>query len=164
MTNKVKQKEGLANRGMDLESKLNKVIKQYIDKGVATIYKIPTEFTVIRNGTKIVSAFPKQKAIVDYLGGYRGRAIAIEAKRTTNKTSFPFSNIADHQWDFFKKWHGLGYYVIWFKTLSRVFLVDSRIMQDAKDGLDRKSVTLKWFEENAIEMDSSMDFIKYIES
>lgn len=162
MTTKVKQKESLANRGMDLEKKLNKVIKQYIDKGICTLYKIPTEFTVIRKGAKIVSAFPKQKAIVDYLGAYKGIAIAIEAKRTVNKTSFPFNNIADHQWDFFEKWQGLGYYIVWFKTLGRVFLVDCRIMQDAKDNLDRKSVTLEWFEETTIEMDNSMDFIKYI--
>jgi recombination protein U len=157
-----KTKESHSNRGMDLEKKLNNVINQYLKDGIATIYKVPTDWTVIRKGKNIVSAFPKQKSIVDYIGAYKGKSIAIEAKRTNNKTSFPFDNIKDHQWVFFEKWQGLGYYIVWFKELNRVFLVESSDMQNARDTLDRKSAPFSWFEENCIEINKDMDFIKYV--
>ena len=80
------KKESTANRGMDLEKKLNNKFKKYYEDGTACIFKVPTDWTVIRKGAKIVSAFAKQKSIVDYLGSYKGTPIAIEAKRTTNKS------------------------------------------------------------------------------
>ncbi len=159
-----KNKNTYANRGMTLEKIITKKCNEYIKKDIAYIYKIPTDWVVIRKGKKIISAFPKKKSIVDYLGVYNGLAIAIEAKSTTNKTSFPFKNIADHQWIFFKKWctQANGYYIIWFKKIDMMFLVDAKDLQEAKDTLDRKSAPLDWFKNNAIKLDGDINFIKHI--
>lgn len=148
---------------MTLEKIITDKCNEYIDKNIAYIYKIPTDFTVIRKGKQIVSAFPKQKSIVDFLGTYKGLAVAIETKSTNNKTSFPFSNIADHQWCFFERWitQAKGYYIVWFKTLDRMFLVKAEDMQSAKYTLDRKSAPLDWFVDNGIELKDA-EFIEHI--
>lgn len=148
--------------------KLEKIIEdrcnKYIKESIAHIYKIPTDWVVIRKGKNITTAYPKKKSIIDFLGSYQGQAIGIETKSTNNKTSFPFSNIADHQWEFFENWclQAKGYYIIWFKKIDKMFLVDAKDMQHAKDTLDRKSVPLEWFINNAIELDKDVDFIKHI--
>lgn len=149
---------------MTLEKLIEDKCGEYIKKNIAYIYKIPTSFTIIRKGKQIVSAFPKKKSIVDFLGAYGdGQAIAIETKSTNNKTSFSFNNIAEHQWDFFASWttKSKGYYIVWFKSIDKMFLVNATDMQNAKDTLDRKSAPLDWFEENAIELDEDIDFIKH---
>lgn len=149
---------------MKLEKIIENKCKEYIEDGIAYIYKLPTDWVVIRKGKNIVSAFPKKKSTIDFMGTYgEGKAIAIETKSTNNKTSLPFSNIADHQWDFFKSWTQIaeGYYIVWFKSIDKMYLVQAEDMQNAKDTLDRKSAPLEWFKENAIELKNE-DFIKYI--
>lgn len=159
-----KKKVSYANRGMKLEKIITDKCNEYIKNDIAYIYKIPTNWNVIRKGKNIVSAFPKKKSIIDFMGTYQGRAIGIEAKSTTNETSFPFSNIAEHQWDFFEKWctQAKGYYIVWFKKINKMFLVNAGDMQNAKDTLDRKSAPLDWFVDNTIELDDNVDFIKHM--
>ena len=149
---------------MVLEQIITNKCNEYIEKDIAYIYKIPTDWRVIRSGKRIVTAYPKKKAIIDFLGTYKGQAIGIETKSTNNTTSFSFKNIASHQWKFFDKWckQAKGYYIIWFKKINRMFLVKAEDMKKAKETLDRKSVPLEWFEENAIELGDDIDFIKYI--
>ncbi len=149
---------------MKLEKIIENKCKEYIEDGIAYIYKLPTDWVVIRKGKNIVSAFPKKKSTIDFMGTYgEGKAIAIETKSTNNKTSLPFSNIADHQWDFFKSWTQIaeGYYIVWFKSIDKMYLVQAEDMQNAKDTLDRKSAPLEWFKENAVELKDE-DFIKHI--
>lgn len=151
---------------MKLEKIIEDKCNEYIKKNIAYIYKLPTDFTVIRKGKQIVSAFPKKKSTIDFMGSYKGLAVAIETKSTDNKTSFPFSNIADHQWEFFENWcrESKGYYIVWFKVLDKMFLVKAEDMQNAKDTLDRKSAPYDWFVENGIELeDGDLDFIRHIE-
>lgn len=149
---------------MDLEKILSDKCKDYYNKGIACIVKVPTEWTVQRVGAKIVSAFPKSKSISDYLGAYNGIPLAIEAKRVSKETRFPFDNIKEHQWTFFEKFckQGKGYYIVWFKTLNKAFLVEAMLMQNARDTLGRKSARIEWFEENTILLENDMDFLKYI--
>lgn len=149
---------------MKLEKIIENKCKEYIEDGIAYIYKLPTDWVVIRKGKNIVSAFPKKKSTIDFMGTYgEGKAIAIETKSTNNKTSLPFSNIADHQWDFFKSWTQIaeGYYIVWFKSIDKMYLVQAEDMQNAKDTLDRKSAPLEWFKENAVELKDE-DFIRCI--
>lgn len=159
-------KEKVANRGMDWEKIINKKCEEYRMKGEAFIFKLPTEWQVQRSGKKIVSAFPKCKSLVDYFGTLKdGRAISIEAKRTTNTTSFPFTNIKEHQYKFFEDWNKtseLGYFLIWFKTQDKKFLVHSNKILEARKTLDRKSIPYNWFEENAILLDNELNFVEEI--
>ena len=149
---------------MKLEKIIENKCKEYIEDGIAYIYKLPTDWVVIRKGKNIVSAFPKKKSTIDFMGTYgEGKAIAIETKSTNSRTSLPFSNIAEHQWKFFESWTQIakGYYIVWFKSIDKMFLVQAEDMQIAKDTLDRKSAPLDWFESNAIKLKNT-DFIKHI--
>ena len=87
--------------GAKFENRLTKQFEKYRNEGKAYIFKIPTEFVVLRKGAKIVSAFPKkQSPCLDYIGILpNGKSIVFEAKTTANKTSFPLSNIKDYQYD-----------------------------------------------------------------
>lgn len=149
---------------MKLEKLIEDKCNEYIENKIAKIYKVPTSFTIIRKGKQIVSAFPKKKSTIDFMGSYKGQAIAIETKSTNTTSSFPFSNIAEHQWEFFDFWNNdsLGYYIVWFKELNEMFLVDAKVMQVARDTLGRKSAPYDWFVENGIEIDEDLDFIKLI--
>ena len=148
---------------MKLEKIIEDKCNEYIKNNIAYIYKLPTDWVVIRKGKNIVTAYPKKKSTIDFMGSYKGQAVAIETKSTDNKTSFPFSNIAEHQWDFFKKWttQAKGYYIVWFKELDEMYLVDAITMQNAKDTLDRKSAPHDWFVENGVLIEDG-DFIKHI--
>lgn len=130
-----------------------------------TSWKVLRKYNPSKKKSEIFSAFPEEKTICDFLGTKDGIGIAIETKSSNNKTSFPFSNIKDHQFIFFKNWldnGGKGYYIIWFRELNRAFIVESNKIQQAKDTLDRKSLTIQWLEENSHELDEDMNFIDYI--
>lgn len=149
---------------MKLEKLIEDKCKEYIKDRVAYLYKLPTDWVVQRKGKAIVSAFPKKKSTIDFMGSYKGLAIGIETKSTNNTTSFSFSNIADHQWDFFIDWckDAKGYYIVWFKELEKMYLIDAKVMQIAKDTLGRKSAPYDWFVENGTLIDDDLDFIKLI--
>jgi len=158
------------NRGLDFEKIISDKCLEYMKSKRAYILKFPTEWSVIRKGKIIVSAFPKKKSICDFLGVLaNGQAIAIEAKQISSSlTSFPFSNIHDHQFIFFKDYincGGLGYYLIYWKTLDECYLVTSEKIQDAKDNLERKSIPIDWFHntDNCIEV-KDFEFLNYIEN
>lgn len=161
--------ESHRNRGLEFEAIISDKCKKYIKDKHAYILKVPTDWQVLRKGAKLVSAFPKKKSICDFLGVLSdGRAIALEAKRiASSTTSFPFSNIGDHQFKFFQKWKecgGLGYYIIYWKALDKCYLVTSEKIQDAKDNIGRKSIPYDWFtnEENCAEV-IDFEFLDYIE-
>lgn len=150
---------------MKLEHKITKKCEEYIKNNQCYLWKIPTDWVCIRKGAKIVTAYPRQASIIDFLGCYKGYALGIEAKEVNSK-SFPFSNVKPNQWEFFKKWYdigALGYYIINFKLVNKYYLVEAMQFQELKDTIDRKSAPLKWFEDNAIEIGDDFDFIKYID-
>ncbi len=140
-----------ANRGVGLENMIDMTNKQYRSKGVALIDKVPNAWVVQRAGKKIVSAFPQRKTGVDYVGVSHGRAIAIEAKSTTNRTSFPLSMIQDHQIDFlqqFKDQGGLSFFIIEFSKLGEIYFVTFEFVmkwiEQAESG-GRKSIPYQEF-------------------
>ncbi len=91
-----------SNRGMDLEEELNLSNDYYIQNDYAYIYKKPTPIGVTNvsynpHGKIIEKGYFKEQSTLDYNGLYRGKYIEFEAKVTQNKTSFPLSNIHEHQ-------------------------------------------------------------------
>ncbi len=152
------------NRGMNFESKITKRLQKLRKEGELIAFKIPTEWTVIRKGAKIVSAFTRNKSTIDYFGSYKGYFIGLEAKETQNK-SFPFRNIHDHQIKVLDELYDNGaltYYLIHFKTLGKMYLVHSKLINlKIQEGI--KSLKYEWFDSNGREFDSKkMDFDKYI--
>ena len=89
------------NRGMDLESLINEACKYYLEHDIAIIYKKPTPIGVVdvdyKNGAVINKAYFKEPSTLDYNGIYKGKYIEFDAKECQSKTSFPLSNIHDHQ-------------------------------------------------------------------
>lgn len=87
-----------ANKGRGLEEDLEATHQQYAQEGLALLHKVPTEWVVLRDHDNpdpkkragIKRAFPKRKAIVDFLGltrradpddhGWITIPLAIEAK------------------------------------------------------------------------------------
>lgn len=171
---KTNSKDGHRNRGLKWEKVINDKLLEYRDQGLCFIQKIPTEFTIIRNGARIVSAFPKkQTESVDMIGSKQFLPVALELKETKNKTSFPLNNIEPHQINFFDNWcgkQGVGYYFIRFITLDRMFFIDAIILnkeihnRESKETQERgdKSLTLDWFEQNGVEIGQDLEFLQYI--
>jgi recombination protein U len=93
-------------KGMDLEKSINNTNLEYRKKGVAVIIKFPIPFLVTNKG------LIPQQSICDYVGSYRlnGMTIPInfDAKECASKTSFPFSNIKDHQISYLTLCHNIG--------------------------------------------------------
>jgi len=89
------------NRGMDLEAIINEACKYYLEHDLAVIYKKPTPIGVVdvdyQNGAVIHKAYFKEPSTLDYNGIYQGKYIEFDAKECHNKTSFPLSNIHEHQ-------------------------------------------------------------------
>ena len=87
---------------MNLENLINQSNDYYLKKDCALIYKKPTPIGVVdvsyKNHKKVIEkAYFKEQSTLDYNGLYRGKYIDFDAKETLNKTSFPLSNIHEHQ-------------------------------------------------------------------
>lgn len=91
------------NRGMWLEHIINDSNTFYLSKDKAIIYKKPTPIKVLdvsyptRKATIINKAVFEGISTLDYNGIYKGKYIEFDAKECKNKTSFPLSNIKEHQ-------------------------------------------------------------------
>lgn len=159
-------KPNKANLGKAWEDKIILKCKEYRKSNKALIIKIPTEFTIIRRGARIVSAFPKEKAFLDFVGVlYDGKTIFIEAKSTANKTSFPLSMIKTHQFDLcseIKKYTNLCYYLIYFKELKKTYLIHADKVEMFRQSETRKSLPITWLDEHAITLDDDLNFLECI--
>lgn len=104
-----------ANQGRDLEDLITMANAQYRARKRAVIHKVPTEWVPERNhraeagGRTFVGAHVKNKAAVDYMGAYRGRALAFDAKRTKDlSTRMRWDRIEEHQAAFLEDWTATG--------------------------------------------------------
>lgn len=103
-TNKKSNKRiNYAHRGMNLESDINDTNEYYLAMNKAVVHKKPTPIQVVhvhypkRSAAKITEGYFQEKATTDYNGIYKGKYIDFEAKETKNKTTFPLTNIHEHQ-------------------------------------------------------------------
>ena len=91
-----------SNRGMDLEYLIEQANEYYIENDIAYIYKKPTPIGVVKvsysnKGKRIQDGFYKTPSTLDFNGIYKGYYVEFDAKETQNKTSFPISNVHEHQ-------------------------------------------------------------------
>lgn len=99
-----------ANRGRDFEELIELSNRQYANRGLATIHKVPTAWKPIRNssGKVITAKVDKDEfAGVDFLGCYQGRALAFDAKHT-NGHRLRWDRVATHQAEFLDAWRNVG--------------------------------------------------------
>ena len=152
--------------GSKFEQKLTEQFEQYRKDKKAYIFKVPTEFVVLRKGSKIVSAFPKkQSPCLDYIGIlHNGKSIVFEAKTTANKTSFPLSNIKDYQYNLITEishYVNNVFFIIEFRELNEIYLVSGKAIQEFKENNTRKSIPYSDFKNIGILM-NDLDVLKYL--
>ncbi len=104
-----------ASRGIHLEKTVMSVNALYRQLGIALVEKVPTEWLPIRDRTgRIVSAKVSRLAPVDFVGVYRGRGIAFDAK-STKEARMRWDRIEDHQAGWLADWTragGLGFVLV----------------------------------------------------
>jgi len=168
-------KSSTANRGLKFEENIQKKCDKLKEEGIALISKVPTEFKILRRfnpktkRSEIYSAFGVEESkFVDFVGIMNSKPVAIEAKETKNKTSFPFKNIKNTQIEFFNLWSkldGKGYYLIHFVEHKEIYLVPCEVMKDWIDNIGRQSVPYETFKntKDVILLDyKKLNFEEYI--
>jgi recombination protein U len=104
-------------KGKDLEKRANKANIQYRKKKDALILQIPVPLILTSKGV-----IPKEST-VDFAGLISGgRFIAYDTKETMSETSFPLSNIKQHQFLYLELVNDLGgvaFFLIHFKSLYK---------------------------------------------
>lgn len=94
----------LGNCGMAFEMLINLANEMYQRGGVTLINKQPTPVKVLKSkGGRVLNGFYEAKSTVDYVGVYKGRAIAFEAMSTENATRCDLKNIVQYQLDYLDK-------------------------------------------------------------
>ena len=156
-----KSKEDLSisasNRGMNLENDINISNEYYTDNGIALITKRPTPINIVKvdysRGARITDAYFEKQSTTDYNGVYKGKYLDFEAKNTKNKTSFPLSNIEDHQILHLKRvieQGGIAFFIIQFQLLNEVYLLDASFVIHFYEKGERKSIPYEIFKSDGI--------------
>lgn len=164
-----------SNRGMNLESDINITNTYYLNNDIAIIYKKPTPITInkvdypSRKDAVIKEAHFKIPSTTDYNGIYKGKYIDFEAKET-KKDIFPLANIHSHQIEHLKKivsHGGIGFLIVSFTTLNKVFLLDGVDLFYFLENNNRKSIPINYFIEKGYEINYSynprIDYLKIID-
>jgi len=165
-------KNTYANRGMTLESDINETNNYYDINNIAVIYKKPTPIKVVNveyPRAKIKEAYFNEPSTLDYTGIYKNRYIEFDAKETKSNTSFPLSNIHNHQLKHLKKilnHGGLAFLIVRFTNLNETYLLLGEDLITFISNNERKSIPLDFFKKNAykIELKYSprLDYIKIL--
>ena len=147
-----------SNRGMILENEINISNEYYASIDKAYIYKKPTPVKITkvdypsRDKAVIKQAFFTVPSTTDYNGLYKGRYIDFEAKETKSKTSFSLNNIHEHQivhLNNIDKHNGISFIIVRFTEINKTFLLTTKKLMEFISKENRKSIPLKYFEENA---------------
>ena len=146
-----------ANRGMSLEEDINLSNEYYRDMGIALINKRPTPINIVKvdysRGARITDAYFEKQSTTDYNGVYKGKYIDFEAKNTKSETSFPLSNISEHQIIHLKnviKHGGIAFFIICFQLKNEVYLLDASFVIEFYEKGGRKSIPYNIFKEKGV--------------
>jgi recombination protein U len=160
----------MKNRGMMLESLINKTIKYYDQNNIALFHKkeIPISFSKIKknNGKiNIINAKIKNKSTIDYYGIYNGTFYAFEAK-STKLNSLPIKNIKEHQINYLNKiikYGGKGFLIVAFQKYDEYFVIKNELIKNLKN----KSLNIKIARKNGIQLEiiypGILDFLNILQ-
>ena len=161
------------NRGMTLEEDINLTNEYYKEKKIALIYKKPIPIKVLKiNSTKtrIQDGFYEKKSTLDYNGIYKEKYIEFDAKETNSKTSFPLSNIHEHQIEHIKNiisFKGISFLIIRFNLLNVTYLLHGEKLIEFINKEKRKSIPIDFFEKNCKKIELKyrprLDYLKLID-
>lgn len=144
------------NRGMDLESLINKSNLYYLENDIALIYKKPTPIGIsdvkYRNNKKIIDkAYFKEKSTLDYNGIYKGKYLDFDAKETKNRTSFPLNNLSKHQLNHIYKvleHGGISFLIISINDI--IYLLKGEDIKHYIENNNTKSIKYDYIKEKGI--------------
>lgn len=158
------------NRGMKLEYLINQSNEYYIENDIAIIYKKPTPILVCKVDYKqnlIKEGYYKTPSTLDYNGIYKGKYIDFDAKETLNKTSFPLSNLHEHQLLHIKRvinHGGISFLII--KINGLYYLLDGNIIIEFINNNERKSIPYDFIKEKGLIIKEgirpALDYIKVV--
>lgn len=164
-----------SNRGLLFEEEINNSNLYYRETNRAIIYKKPTPLKIVKTGINekdkycIKEAYFEKPSTTDYNGIYKGMYIDFEAKETKNKTSFPLSNIHEHQVDHLSKiieHGGIGFIIVNFKMLNEIYILDGRIVKKYYNGAT-SSIPYKVFKEEGKKVEQgyilTVDYLKAVD-
>ncbi|USK77734.1 Holliday junction resolvase RecU [Peribacillus frigoritolerans] len=150
-----------ANRGKAFEGDIIRSNISYKHKKWAFIEKTEPIFKQVSSGLLPTSwrggkkhykvGYYEGKGFVDFFGVCQGRALAFEAKSTTNRTSFPLKNISKEQIEDLSFWNnqgGISFVLIQFETQREVYVlrfIDLQKWWDESLAGKRKSIPYEWF-------------------
>jgi len=152
----VSQKMFKKNAGKFLEDWIDFANKQYYDRGLAVVNKIPTPWVVqrkyhpYRKTYEIANAFPEKKSTVDFGGTSQTHSIWFDAKVTKQKTSFPLKNIHQHQIEYLEKVQAQGgkaFFLIHSELRQRTWLVWIGQLLEFIKTETRKSIPFDWLDQ-----------------
>lgn len=158
------------SRGMSFESRINKTNDYYTRNKIASIIKRPTPIKVISvdESTKLITkAVFLEDSTTDYNGIFQGHYIDFEAKSTTNKTSFPLSNLEEHQYEHLKlvdEMNGISFLLIEFSKLDEIYLLPFKKLEAFIKNNKRHSLPLNYLKNNAFKINTTIQaYVDYLE-
>ncbi len=165
-------KSSYGNRGMFLENIINDSNTYYNSIDKCLIFKKPTPIKVLNVSYPTNKSHLIDKAVyssistLDYNGIYREKYIEFDAKECHSKTSFPLSNIKDHQLEHIKKvilQKGIVFIIIFIN--NEFYLLKGETIIDFINNNNRKSIEYKYLKENGyLIKESYTPRLKYLDA
>ena len=163
--------ETYKNRGMFLENIINDSNTYYNSIDRSLIYKKPTPIKVLNVSYPTNKSHLIDKAVysnistLDYNGIYREKYIEFDAKECHSKTSFPLSNIKEHQLEHIKKvikQKGIVFLIIFMN--NEFFLVKGEDIIEYINTSDKKSISFEYIKTKGYKISESyMPRLKYLD-
>ena len=170
------KRKSFSNRGMELESDINKTNSFYLDEDIAVIHKKPTPVRIVkvsypcRAAAKITEAYYQEASTTDYNGIYKAKYIDFEAKECASKSSFPFSSIHPHQIEHLNRClkHGaIAFIILRMTALGETYLIKAEDFIVYYKGTTRKSLPYSWIKENgypiSFNLNKPCDYLKTVD-
>lgn len=163
--------DSFKNRGMFLENIINDSNTYYNDIERCLIYKKPTPIKVLNVSYPTNKSHLIDKAVysnistLDYNGIYREKYIEFDAKECHSKTSFPISNIKEHQLIHIKnviKQKGIVFLIIFMN--NEFFLLKGEDLIEYLNNTDRKSIEFEYINNVGYKISESyLPRLKYLD-
>ncbi len=120
------------NKGMYIESLINKSIIYYIDNNICFMEKRNIPISIIsKNKDKTICKI-LEKSYVDYFGMIDSKFISFETKQTNNDF-FDLKQLKKHQYEHLKYIHdlkGFSFLIIHFYCYDKTFLLSFNFLQN----------------------------------
>ncbi len=165
-------KSSFGNRGMFLENIINDSNTYYNSIDKCLIFKKPTPIKVLNVSYPTNKSHLIDKAVyssistLDYNGIYREKYIEFDAKECHSKTSFPLSNIKEHQLEHIKKvilQKGIVFLIIYIN--DEFYLLRGETLIDFIKNSNRKSIEYEFIKSNGyLIKESYTPRLKYLDA